>query len=197
MLKDSSKFTGVILTLSFAVVTLFGLNMGMDMRQDGRMSGCAFDSSATCHMNSQEHINHWQQTFTATQPTQSTMLALLAGMAFGGTALLFHSWLNWQRYDQKVHSIPQSVHKQREIIAKLSNHVLRALSNGTLNPVLYNFSYNHSRAVRGHCHRSLEFLPFPLVSTLPFVRCSIWNCKHCTDWIVNRTLKSKHPKRVR
>lgn len=139
MLKIYKKLIGLILASAFIAVMLFGLSMGMDMRQDGTMSGCAFDSSVTCAMNYREHINHWQQTFTATQPTQNTVLALLVVIALGGTALLFHSWLNWQRYAQAAHFVPQSVHKQREIIAKLSDHILQALSDGTLNPRLYNF----------------------------------------------------------
>lgn len=144
MLKIYRKFTGLILASAFVAVMLFGLNMGMDMRQDGTMSGCVFDQSIICPMSYQEHINHWQQTFTAMQPTQNTILTLLVVIALGGTALLFHSWLNWQRYAQETHYIPQAVHRKREIIAKLSDHILQALSNGILNPKLYNFSHTVS-----------------------------------------------------
>lgn len=144
MLKVYRKFTGLILTSTFVVVMLFSLNMGMDMRQDGTMSGCAFDSSVTCPMNYQEHINHWQQTFIATQTTQNTILALLVVIALGGTALLFSSFLNWQKYSQETHHIARTVHRQREITAKLSDHILQALSNGILNPRLYNLSHTIS-----------------------------------------------------
>jgi len=144
MLKISQKITSLILALSFTTVVLFGLNMGMETRDDGTMSGCMFDQSVTCPMDYEEHVNHWQQTFTATQPTQNTLFALLVVIALGGTTLLFHSWLNWQQYAQQAHFVPQSVHKQREIIAKLSDHILRALSNGILNPKLYNFAYTIS-----------------------------------------------------
>lgn len=144
MLKMYKKFIGLILASAFVAVMLFGLNAGMDMRQDGTMSGCVFDQSVTCPMNYQEHINHWQQTFTATQPTQNTILVLLVVIAFGGAALLFSSFLKWQRYAQEAHYLPQTVRRQREITAKLSDHILQALSKGRLNPKLYNFSYTIS-----------------------------------------------------
>lgn len=139
MFKIRQKFTGLILTLSFVAVTLFGLNMGMDTRQDGTMSVCIFDQSVTCSMNYQEHINHWQQTVVAAQPMQNTTLTLLIVITLGGAALLFYSLLKRNSCAQVVHHIAQSIQRQREIIAKLSDHILQALSDGILNPRLYNF----------------------------------------------------------
>jgi len=58
MLKTYRKFTGLILTLAVIVVIFFGMNEGMNMRQDGTMSGCIFDQSVTCLMDYAEHIQH-------------------------------------------------------------------------------------------------------------------------------------------
>ncbi len=139
MLKTRHKFTRLILALAFATVTLFGLNMGMDMRQEGTMSGCMFDQSVTCQMNYQVHVNHWQSTFSATQPAQNTLLALLVVITLGGVALFFSSLLKRQVCAQEISHIPQSRWRHRNMMAKLFHHILQALSNGRLNPKFYNF----------------------------------------------------------
>lgn len=138
MNKTCQKLTGLILALSFITVMLFGLNTGMDMRQDGTMSGCVFDSSVTCPMNYQEHINHWQQTFVATQTTQNLLATLLIILCFGGGALL-SSFFNRTTYLEEAGQTPPGIWKQRNILAKLFDQILQALSSGILNPKLYNF----------------------------------------------------------
>lgn len=138
MNKTCQKLTGLILALSFIIVMLLGLNMGMDMRQDGTMSGCAFDSSVTCPMNYQEHINHWQQTFVATQTTQNLLATLLIILFIGGSALL-SSFFNRATYSEEAVRIPPGIWKQRNMLAKLFDQILQALSSGILNPKLYNF----------------------------------------------------------
>ena len=47
MLKTHRKFTGLILTLAVVAAIFFGMNAGMDMSQNGTMSGCIFDQSGT------------------------------------------------------------------------------------------------------------------------------------------------------
>lgn len=141
MLVIYQKCIGSLLALSFITAVLFGLSVGMETRQDGTMSGCLFDQSLACPMNYDEHIDNWQQTFVATQPTQNTVFALLVVIALGGAALLPFFLLRWQRYALEGHFALQSVHRQREMMARLSNHILRTLSDGILNPKLYNFTY--------------------------------------------------------
>ena len=139
MLKTFQKFTGLLLASAFIAVTLFGLNMGMDMRGDGTMFGCMFDQSVTCPMNYQEHVNHWQQTFVATQTTQNTILALLTVLVLGGITLFSSSLFNQTTYSEDY--IPPGIWKYRNMLAKLFDQILQALSSGILNPKLYNFSH--------------------------------------------------------
>lgn len=141
MLKIHQKLTGLILASTFVAVTLLGMNMGMDMRQDGTMSGCMFDQSVACPMNYKEHVNHWQQIFTATQPAQSTILALLVILVLGGIALFSSSFFNRTTYPEEINHIPPGIWKQRNMLAKLFDQILQALSSGILNPKLYNFSH--------------------------------------------------------
>lgn len=138
MLKVYKKFIGLILVAAFMAVMFFGLNMGMDKRQDGAMSGCVFDQSAACPMGYQEHINHWQGMFAAAQPAQNGLLVFLVLIVLGGVAASFFSLFRWQVCVREMCRIPQSILKWREIAAKLSDHILQALRKGTLNPKLYN-----------------------------------------------------------
>lgn len=141
MLKTYQKIIGFALSLVFIAITFFGLNMGMDMRHDGTMSGCMFDQSLTCPMNYQEHVNHWQQIFAAIQPAQSATPALLVGIALGGAAFLFSSFFRRTTYQDERNYIPPDIWKQRTILAKLSDHILQALSNGILQPKRYHLAY--------------------------------------------------------
>ena len=135
MLKTHHKFNGLILTLAIVAAIFFGMNAGMDMRQDGTMSGCMFDQSVTCPMDYGEHIQHWQQTFTAIQPTQNDLLALLI-IVFVGVPF-FTIFSQWQIFFHRQAVMPKTQWRQRNIIAKLSDHILQALSDGILNPKLY------------------------------------------------------------
>ena len=112
------------------------MNAGMDMRQDGTMSGCIFDRSVTCPMDYEEHIQHWQKTFTATQPTQNNLLALLI-IVFVSIPF-FVAFSQWQNFVHLQAVVPKTQWRQRNIIAKLSDHILQALSDGILNPKIYN-----------------------------------------------------------
>ena len=135
MLKTHRKFTGLILTLAVVSAIFFGMNAGMDMRQDGTMSGCMFDQSVTCSMDYGEHIQNWQQTFTATQPTQNNLLALLITVFVG--ASFFAAFSRWQNFVYLQAVISKTQWRQRNIISKLSDYILQALSNGILNPKIY------------------------------------------------------------
>jgi len=136
MIGKFRQFIGLILSVAFVATALFGLNMGMDTRTDGSMSGCMFDSSVTCQMNYGEHIQYWQQTFTAVQPTQDVVLAVV--VVFFAGAAFFAIFSHRQNLNQTKLIVLQTVQRERDIIAKLSNHILQALSDGILNPKIYN-----------------------------------------------------------
>lgn len=138
MFKIYRKFIGLILVAAFAAITFFGLNMGMDASQDGTMSGCVFNQSAVCPMGYREHINHWQGMFAAARPAQNSSLVFLVLIVLGSVALSFFPLFKRQVCARKICRVPQSILKWREITAKLSDHILQALSDGILNPKLYN-----------------------------------------------------------
>lgn len=137
MFKIYRKFIGLILASAFVAVVFFGLNMGMDRRQNGDMSGCMFNQSATCPMDYQEHVNHRQEIFTATQPEQNAALTLLIMIVIGSAILPFFSFFKRRVHTLRMPCILQSILKQCEITAKLSDHILQDLSGGILNPKLY------------------------------------------------------------
>lgn len=139
MLKVYKKIIGLVLVSAFVAVIFSGLNMGMDRRQDGAMSGCVFNQSTVCPMGYQEHINHWQGIFVAVQPAQNSLFVFLVLITLGGTALPFFQFFKWRIHTQEAYRPLQSIRKLREMMAKLSDHILQALSDGTLNPKLYNF----------------------------------------------------------
>ena len=136
MLKTHHKFNGLILTLAVVTAMFFGMNAGMDMNQDGIMSGCMFDQSVKCPMDYSEHIQNWQQTFIAIQPTQNNLLTLLIIVFI--SAPFFVVFSQWQNVIKWRAVIPKTQWRQRNIIAKLSDHILQALSDGILNPRIYN-----------------------------------------------------------
>ena len=128
--KILHKFIGVLLATAFAFTILFFLNTGMDMYKNADTSGCVFDQSVTCLTNHQEHINYWQSIFTPTQPISKNLSILLI---IGAAALFRNNYFKTKRLFLKIH-------RRRNIITKLFNYILQALSDGILNPKIYNLS---------------------------------------------------------
>ncbi len=119
--------------LIFVFIILFGLNLSMQIMEDGRMSNCPFTTgqSSMCQMPSGDHISKWQQTFIAIFQSAYYLIFLVPFIIVfrfliyqftlaSPSTLAFHSY--------KIHH-PDS---------KTFNYLLEAFSNGILHPKLYN-----------------------------------------------------------
>ena len=73
--KLSENLIPLVLT-SFVFMSLFGIGIGIDMK-DGQMFSCPFMASQTsiCQMSVTEHIGQWQKTFLGI-PTKTNLLML-------------------------------------------------------------------------------------------------------------------------
>lgn len=132
MSKNLPRKFGVVVIGAFIVASLFGIHMGMDMNENGDMSGCIFMSgeSAMCPMDWSEHLLRWQQAFTSTLPSKSTLLALAVAL-FAGIAIFIAPQII------RNNAPPLAVCRERSNAAKLSNHLLQDFSDGRLNPKIY------------------------------------------------------------
>jgi hypothetical protein len=124
----------------FLAVTFLGVSMtmGMEMKDDGTMSGCMFDGQAEiCPMTFAEHLSGWQNMFTVI-PQKSTvfiqLLALIAAFVIIAFALRRHLLLSlfsyfserWKFYIRDNPNLP------------LFDHLRQLFSQGILNPKIYN-----------------------------------------------------------
>ncbi|MAJ97543.1 MAG: hypothetical protein CMI56_02935 [Parcubacteria group bacterium] len=135
---NKPNILAVCIVIVFASAVVFGINSGMDMRQGVAMTGCMFNQSADCTMGITEHINQWQQTFIVSQNKNDDILLfsilLLAGM---GIVLPF---LQNRNHVLDAYFDYSKIHKERNALTKLFDHILIALSDGKINPKIYDVS---------------------------------------------------------
>lgn len=124
----------LIALFTFIFITLFGLNLSMNMDKDGKMPNCPTmsNSSAICQMSTTEHIARWQAMFTATyQSGNLFLLAALFTVAF--------IYISFKRQTDLKSSLDSAyryyLYKQPE--AKLFNYLTQAFSDGILHPKIY------------------------------------------------------------
>lgn len=129
---ENSKILAVLTVAVFITVAFFGINSGMDVRQDGSMAGCVFDKSTVCLMSVIEHIAQWSNIFTATSEKNIfsifTLGLLLLTAFFKRCAInLFNCVLPEFR-----------IYRVKNNISKLFDYIIQAFSSGILNPKIYN-----------------------------------------------------------
>ena len=141
MFQTVYKLVGVVIVAVFALVVLFALNMDMRMDVHNSMSDCRFMNSGStiCQMSFAEHLSHWQQTFIATAPPHNAPLLGLT-VLFAGIALS-SLFLNFQKYALESHTVQRRLWGERNSLSKLFDPIVQALSEGILNPRIYNLSY--------------------------------------------------------
>jgi len=129
MIKSFLKILLSLILLSFVLVALVGLNAGMVMDDEGKMSNCPFDegSSSMCDMNPFDHIMRWEQTFTASVHSyfeQIFNLLLIWGLIVVGIFAFKHIIsIYYMRQDQGYYFDPLNI---------ISNAVIFNISNGIL-----------------------------------------------------------------
>lgn len=125
----------LVTLLTFMFISLFGMNLTMNMDKNDKMSNCPFmnHSSSICQMSTKEHIAKWQALFTATSPSGSFfLLAALLTVAFTYTGLKRRTNLQFS----SDYAYRYYLYKRKDV--KLFDYLTQAFSDGDLHPKLYN-----------------------------------------------------------
>jgi len=89
----SKRSLGLILGAAFVLSAFFGVHLTMQNDMNGQMQDCPFmaNMKSVCPMSITEHINAWQQLFTANPQSSKLLLAIFAAMSllFGALAFKF------------------------------------------------------------------------------------------------------------
>ena len=139
MFKMLQKLLGLLIATTF-VATFFCMSTEVSLNKGDQTSCCisTFSHASTHQIDFGEHVRHWQQAFAATQPSPNNLLSLLsaifATLGFGVFISQFRS------NEPKLNLFSSKLCRERNAIAKLFDSILQALSNGILNPKLYNLS---------------------------------------------------------
>lgn len=142
MIGKISNFITLFALLSFFLIVGFGLNhsSGMEMKDDGTMSGCMFDGRAEiCLMTLAEHISNWQGIFSVI-PQKSNfliqILVLVSTLILAVFALRRNLLLSFFGY----FSERWKLYLKQNLHLSLFNYLREALSQGILNPKIYGFA---------------------------------------------------------
>jgi hypothetical protein len=124
----------IFVLASFAFVSLFGIGMGMEVR-DGQMSSCPLMASGTslCQMSVTEHISQWQQAFLGV-PDKTNFLALALLLA-AAVLITFAKSLFQPKKLTELAARLFTYHKEH--LVRIFDQLLIAFSDGILNPRIY------------------------------------------------------------
>lgn len=140
-LRKKREFVGSLMAATFVIALFFCLNT-VNMVHDASASCCtptSYSSAASSHrMDLGDHLQHWKQTFSATNPSPSHLLLAL-GIIFVSLGLR-SSFLQAGTHKTWIHQLSPTTYRERNAIAKIFHPILQALSNGRLHPRLYNLS---------------------------------------------------------
>ena len=130
--KLSENLIPLVLT-SFVFMSLFGIGIGIDMK-DGQMFSCPFMASQTlmCQMSVTEHIGQWQQTFLGI-PTKTNLL-MLALLLLAVIAIPFAKTFTQIKQTELVARL---ISYCKTAATKILDPLLLAFSGGILNPKIY------------------------------------------------------------
>jgi hypothetical protein len=131
--RNAAAFLIIFMLASFALVSLFGIGMGMETR-DGQMTFCPFMASkaSVCQMSITEHISQWQQAFLGAPVNNKVVIFALLILIFAVIS-----------FTKPFSQIKQSeaatrfLFYLREMVNKIFNQLLIAFSDGILNPRIY------------------------------------------------------------
>ena len=123
----------LIVLLLFSFIGLLGMGFGMAMDQNGNMTGCPFITAhmTICPMSLGEHIGRWQQIVTGIPQNAATIFFVV---------LAIYTSINFQILISKHESsfiVRMRVYMQKLHTLKLFDQLLRAFSNGNLNPKVF------------------------------------------------------------
>lgn len=115
--------------ITFLFVTLLGLNLSMQMGEDGKMSDCPFmmGQFSMCQMPAADHLSRWQQSFTA-------ILQVAYYLFFLVVFIYVFRFLIYQFTLAPPEDLAFYRYKINHPNTKLFNFLLRAFSDGIVQP---------------------------------------------------------------
>ncbi|MDP3794860.1 MAG: hypothetical protein Q8R13_02955 [bacterium] len=124
----------IFVLASFAFMSLFGVNMGMEAR-DGQMSFCPFMANevSICQMSVTEHISQWQRAFLGV-PSKTNFLAFALILA-AAVLITFAKSLFQPKKLTELAARLFAYHKEH--LVRVFDPLLIAFSDGILNPRIY------------------------------------------------------------
>lgn len=132
------NFFAALVMVAFVSVSIGAVYhiFGMEMKDDGTMSGCLFDGKAEiCNMTFFDHLSRWQRMFTAI-PHNADMAGLLTiALVFTLTAFVLRQRWRFLFFGHSI-SYQKLYIKQNQHIV-LFNYLNEAFSQGILNPKIY------------------------------------------------------------
>ena len=125
-----SKHISIIILASFFFLLVLGLNMTMQMNDDGSMSDCPFmEQASLCQMSVFEHIAKFQSIFAAA--VQNNLIAFLAAIIIAIFSIIV-GYLLFVPAPPK-----QLVYASDQPQGITFNKILLALSDGIIQPKLF------------------------------------------------------------
>jgi hypothetical protein len=128
-----TSFLAVVVIAALMLGSAGIFHFGMDMQNDGTMSGCAFmGERAICAMTALEHIAAWQSAFAATLPMAGlislVLLLFVSLFALRSRKLIFLPDKDPPTYRFRLH------YRKR---APFLDPLQEAFSNGILHPKVF------------------------------------------------------------
>lgn len=138
--KKLINFLLIFGVFSFLAVGTFGMEQffGMQMNDDGTMSGCLFDGKAKiCNMTFSDHLSRWKGMFTAITQKANLFILLFLLISSVGALLLFNArrrllLLLFSRFSNRWR-----LYIRHNPELSLFNPLREAFSQGILNPKIY------------------------------------------------------------
>lgn len=130
-----TQVLSAILALGILYILSFGILMGMETDNHGHMAACPFTmTSSLCTMSFSEHLNMWQNMFTAT--LDNGTLLLIVGLIVLAFSIAFKHLDTSQ--DQELKGYRFYTHKHSK--PPTFNKLLELFSQGILNPKIYSLA---------------------------------------------------------
>lgn len=129
-----SYIAAVSFLLIFAYISIFGMSLSMQMRDNGTMESCPLmgNTAILCSMTVSDHAGIWQRMFSA-MPV-GKVLTVLVALLFASVFALFLSDLAKRR---DSFAVLYQFYRQEHPDSKLFNFLNIFFARGTLQPIIY------------------------------------------------------------
>lgn len=135
--KNVAQLPVALVLSAFLATNVMGLAFhapGMPMNERGEMAGCIFvTQAAICQMNVLEHLNLWQNLFTAIPQKAATVLLMILTLA----AIIFSRARRRLRLFNARLAQSQRFHLFHQTAIRALDYLHEAFSQGILHPKIY------------------------------------------------------------